>query len=83
MEFLLLHCFFILSNFVQIFENCLKGTIFMLVKLPKVSYAKRNNNIRLSDAQNLDRLDHLGIVAGICDEIDLVKEIDRLIPSAR
>ena len=38
--------------------------------------------IIISDAQNVDRLNHLGIVAGICDEIGLVEEIDRLIPSA-
>jgi len=29
------------------------------------------------------RLDHLGIVAGICDEIDLVGHIDRLVPAPR
>ena len=26
------------------------------------------------------RLDHLGIVAGICDEIELVDHINRLVP---
>lgn len=30
-----------------------------------------------------ERLDHLGIVAGICDEIDLVELIDRLVPAPR
>jgi len=30
-----------------------------------------------------ERLDHLGIVAGICDEIDLVDLIDRLVPAPR
>ncbi len=30
-----------------------------------------------------ERLDHLGIVAGICDEIGLVEQIDRLIPAPR
>jgi len=29
------------------------------------------------------RLDHLGIVAGICDEIGLVGQIDRLVPAPR
>jgi len=29
------------------------------------------------------RLDHHGIVAGICDEIDLVAQIDRLVPAPR
>ena len=29
------------------------------------------------------RLDHLGIVAGICDEIGLVNIIDRLVPAPR
>jgi len=29
------------------------------------------------------RLDHLGIVAGICDEISLVGQIDRLAPAPR
>lgn len=30
-----------------------------------------------------ERLDHLGIVAGICDDIDLVGQIDRLVPAPR
>lgn len=30
-----------------------------------------------------ERLDHLGIVAGICDEIGLVELIDRLVPAPR
>ena len=30
-----------------------------------------------------ERLDHLGIVAGICDEINLVETIDRLAPAPR
>jgi len=38
--------------------------------------------IQTSEAPNVSRLDHLGIVAGICDEIGLVALIDKLIPSA-
>jgi hypothetical protein len=30
-----------------------------------------------------ERLDHLGIVTGICDEIGLVNLIDRLVPAPR
>ncbi len=30
-----------------------------------------------------ERLDHLGIVAGICDDIDLVEQIDRFVPAPR
>jgi transposase len=30
-----------------------------------------------------ERLDHLGIVAGICDEIELVEQIDHLVPAPR
>ena len=30
-----------------------------------------------------ERLDHLGIVAGICDEIDLIGQIDRQVPKPR
>jgi transposase len=31
----------------------------------------------------IERLDHLGIVAGICDEIELVEQIDHLVPAPR
>ena len=30
-----------------------------------------------------ERLDHLGIIAGICDEMGLVEQIDRLVPAPR
>jgi len=30
-----------------------------------------------------ERLDHLGIVAGICHEIDLISHIDRLVPAPK
>ena len=37
---------------------------------------------RHSTPQNIRRLDHLGIVAGVIDAIGLVEVIDRLIPPA-
>lgn len=36
--------------------------------------------VKTSDASAMSRLDHLGIVAGMCDEIGLVEVIDELIP---
>lgn len=39
--------------------------------------------VKISDeSPAISRLDHLGIVAGVCDEIGLVSLIDELIPSA-
>ena len=36
--------------------------------------------VKTSNSAAMDRLDHLGIVAGVCDEIGLVELIDELIP---
>ena len=39
-------------------------------------YLKRMGNFRASDIRVQD-IDHCGIIAGICDEMELVEQIDR------
>jgi len=34
----------------------------------------------MSDAFSTQNLDHLGIVAGVCQQIDLIEQIDRIVP---
>ena len=42
----------------------------------KIRYFKRMENFRASDIRVQD-IDHCGIIAGICDEMELVQQIDR------